>query len=67
MKALTYHAARDIRHEAMADPRLESEREAIVQMTGCSICGSRICQLRQRRWHTRSRKFAFNHGRTASG
>ena len=40
MKALTYHAARDIRHEAMADPRLESERDAIVQMTGCSICGS---------------------------
>ena len=40
MKALTYHAARDIRHEAMADPGLESERDAIVQMTGCSICGS---------------------------
>ena len=40
MKALTYHAARDIRHEAMADPQLASERDAIVQMTGCSICGS---------------------------
>ena len=40
MKALTYHGARDIRHEAMDDPRLESDRDAIVQMTGCSICGS---------------------------
>jgi len=40
MKALTYHGARDIRHEAMDDPRLESDRDAIVRMTGCSICGS---------------------------
>ena len=40
MKALTYHAARDIRHEAMADPKIESDRDAVVQMTGCSICGS---------------------------
>ena len=40
MKALTYHAARDIRHEAMADPQIESDRDAVVQMTGCSICGS---------------------------
>ena len=40
MKALRYHAARDIRHEAMADPELLSEGDAIVRMTGCSICGS---------------------------
>ena len=40
MKALTYHAACDIRHEAMADPKIESDRDAVVQMTGCSICGS---------------------------
>lgn len=40
MKALTYHGARDIRHEAIADPELLSDRDAIVQMTGCSICGS---------------------------
>ena len=40
MKALTYHAARDIRHEAMADPQIETDRDAVVQMTGCSICGS---------------------------
>ena len=40
MKALRYYGARDIRHEAMDDPRLESERDAIIRMTGCSICGS---------------------------
>lgn len=40
MKALRYYGARDIRHEAMDDPRLESDRDAIVRMTGCSICGS---------------------------
>ena len=40
MKALTYHGARDIRHESVGDPRLESDRDAIVRMTGCSICGS---------------------------
>ena len=40
MKALRYYGARDIRHEDMDDPKLESERDAIIQMTGCSICGS---------------------------
>ena len=40
MKALRYYGARDIRHEGMDDPRIESERDAIVRMTGCSICGS---------------------------
>ena len=40
MKALRYYGARDIRHEVMDDPRIESDRDAIVRMTGCSICGS---------------------------
>lgn len=40
MKALRYFGARDIRHDDMPDPRLESDRDAIVQMTACSICGS---------------------------
>ena len=40
MKALRYHAARDIRHEGMDDPRIDTKRDAIVRMTGCSICGS---------------------------
>ncbi len=40
MKALRYYGARDIRHEGMDDPRIESDRDAIIRMTGCSICGS---------------------------
>ena len=40
MKALRYYGTRDIRHEAMDDPRLDSDRDAIIRMTGCSICGS---------------------------
>ena len=40
MKALRYYGARDIRHEAMDDPVLLSERDAIVKMDACSICGS---------------------------
>ena len=31
MKALSYHGARDIRHEAMDDPVLQSDRDAIVR------------------------------------
>ena len=40
MKALRYFGARDIRHDDMPDPRLEFDRDAIVRMTACSICGS---------------------------
>lgn len=40
MKALRYYGARDIRHESMDDPVLQSDGDAIVRMTGCSICGS---------------------------
>ena len=40
MKALRYYGTRDIRHEGMADPQLANDRDAIVRMTGCSICGS---------------------------
>lgn len=40
MKALRYHGARDIRHEPMDDPVLESDRDAIIRMDACSICGS---------------------------
>lgn len=40
MKALRYFGARDIRHNTMPDPRLEADRDAIVRMTACSICGS---------------------------
>ncbi|MGQ5701204.1 alcohol dehydrogenase family protein [Sandaracinobacteroides sp. A072] len=40
MKALRYFGARDIRFDSMADPELLSDRDAIVQMEACSICGS---------------------------
>lgn len=40
MKALRYYGTRDIRHDTMDDPALLSDRDAIVRMTGCSICGS---------------------------
>ncbi|MBS0482506.1 MAG: alcohol dehydrogenase catalytic domain-containing protein [Proteobacteria bacterium] len=40
MKALRYYAARDVRYEAMDDPAPQSDRDAIVQVKACSICGS---------------------------
>ena len=40
MKALRYFGERDIRHDDMADPVLESDRDAIIRMEACSICGS---------------------------
>ena len=40
MKALRYHGARDVRYEAMDDPAPQSARDAIVQVSACSICGS---------------------------
>lgn len=40
MKALRYFGERDIRHDSMDDPVLLSDRDAIIQMDACSICGS---------------------------
>ncbi len=40
MKALTYHGARDVRFETMVDPVPQSDRDAVVKVTACSICGS---------------------------
>lgn len=40
MKALRYYGARDVRFEAMDDPTPQSDREAVVQVSACSICGS---------------------------
>ena len=40
MKALRYYGERDIRHEAMDDPVMLSDRDAIVRIDACSICGS---------------------------
>lgn len=40
MKALRYYGARDVRYESMDDPTLQSDRDAIVKVTACAICGS---------------------------
>lgn len=40
MKALRYYGERDIRYESMDDPSPQSDRDAIVKVTACSICGS---------------------------
>jgi 2-desacetyl-2-hydroxyethyl bacteriochlorophyllide A dehydrogenase len=40
MQALCYHGARDIRYEAMADAAIADDRDIVVKMTRCAICGS---------------------------
>ena len=40
MKALTWHAKRDIRCETVPDPKIEHGRDAIIKVTACAICGS---------------------------
>ncbi len=40
MKALRYHGPRDVRFEAMDDPTPQSDRDAIIKVDACSICGS---------------------------
>ncbi|MDK4702210.1 glutathione-dependent formaldehyde dehydrogenase [Rhizobium sp. CNPSo 4062] len=40
MKALTWHGKHDIRCESVPDPRLEDERDIIIKVTACAICGS---------------------------
>ncbi|OAP39148.1 glutathione-dependent formaldehyde dehydrogenase [Sinorhizobium glycinis] len=40
MKALTWHGKGDIRCEGVPDPAIEDERDAIIKVTACAICGS---------------------------
>jgi hypothetical protein len=40
MKALFYQGPREIRCETFDDPKLANDRDAIVKMTRCAICGS---------------------------
>ena len=40
MNALRYFDPRDIRCETMDDPRLERDRNAIIKVDRCAICGS---------------------------
>jgi threonine dehydrogenase-like Zn-dependent dehydrogenase len=40
MKALVWHGTADIRCERVPDPQIEHERDAIIKVTSCAICGS---------------------------
>ncbi|KAB2689244.1 zinc-dependent alcohol dehydrogenase [Brucella pseudogrignonensis] len=40
MKALTWHGTGDIRCEEVDDPTIEDDRDAIIKVTSCAICGS---------------------------
>jgi threonine dehydrogenase-like Zn-dependent dehydrogenase len=40
MRALVWHGKEDIRCDTVTDPEIEDERDAIVKVTSCAICGS---------------------------
>jgi len=40
MKAIVYHGKEDFRYESTADPRLQSDTDAIVRVSRTAICGS---------------------------
>jgi threonine dehydrogenase-like Zn-dependent dehydrogenase len=40
MKALVWHGKEDIRCDTIPDPQIEDQRDGIVRVTSCAICGS---------------------------
>jgi threonine dehydrogenase-like Zn-dependent dehydrogenase len=40
MRALVWHGKEDIRYDTVTDPEIEDERDAIIKVTSCAICGS---------------------------
>ncbi len=40
MRALVWHGKEDIRCDQVSDPEIEHERDAIIKVTSCAICGS---------------------------
>ncbi|MCA1406964.1 glutathione-dependent formaldehyde dehydrogenase [Ensifer sp. IC3342] len=42
MKALTWHGKGDIQCESVPDPKIEDDRDAIIKVTACAICGSDV-------------------------
>jgi threonine dehydrogenase-like Zn-dependent dehydrogenase len=40
MRALVWHGTQDIRCDTVPDPKIEDERDAIIKVTTCAICGS---------------------------
>ena len=39
-RALVWHGTQDIRCDTVPDPKIEDDRDAIIKMTTCAICGS---------------------------
>ena len=40
MRALVWHGTQDIRCDTVPDPQIEDDRDAIIRVTACAICGS---------------------------
>ena len=40
MRALVWHGTTDIRCDRVPDPIIEDDRDAIIKVTSCAICGS---------------------------
>jgi threonine dehydrogenase-like Zn-dependent dehydrogenase len=40
MRALCWHGKEDIRCETVPDPKIQDDRDAIIKVTSCAICGS---------------------------
>ncbi|MGZ8337023.1 MAG: alcohol dehydrogenase catalytic domain-containing protein, partial [Allosphingosinicella sp.] len=40
MKALVWHAKEDIRYDTVPDPEIEDDRDVVIKVTACAICGS---------------------------
>lgn len=40
MKALVWHGKEDIRCDTVTDPEIQDQRDAIIKVTSCAICGS---------------------------
>jgi threonine dehydrogenase-like Zn-dependent dehydrogenase len=40
MKALVWRGTENIRCESVPDPEIEHDRDAIIKVTSCAICGS---------------------------
>src|ERR1700753_3187451 len=40
MRALCVHGDNDVRCETVPDPKIEHDRDAIIKVTACAICGS---------------------------
>ncbi len=40
MKALVWHGKHDIRCDEVPDPAIEDQRDAVIKVTTCAICGS---------------------------